>query len=143
MGAADSSETVAQQWMALVGLLEDSRSALLYHMENHYCLVFAARSWLMDAGLLLNMSAEPACCCVSMQQCCAPVAAQGAQSPILHRRQHHYFKPIFPRMQIQICMQDGQQLISYTQWQSCTGCHVPWLHAGTHWLHVSIGLLPD
>lgn len=47
---ADDADTVTQQWAGLVALLKDSNSALLYHMENHYCLVFAARSWYMDAG---------------------------------------------------------------------------------------------
>ena len=47
---ADSAETVTQQWQALMALLRDNNSAVLYHMENHYCLVFAARSWHVDAG---------------------------------------------------------------------------------------------
>lgn len=47
---ADSAETVTQQWLALMALLRDSNSSVLYHMENHYCLIFAGRSWHMDAG---------------------------------------------------------------------------------------------
>lgn len=46
----DSAETVQEQWQALVKLLQEPHSALLYHMENHYCLVFAARSWHLNAG---------------------------------------------------------------------------------------------
>ena len=47
---ADNADTVTQQWLALMALLRGSNTALLYHMENHYCLVFAARGWHMDAG---------------------------------------------------------------------------------------------
>ena len=46
----DSSDTIQEQWQAVVRVVQDSNSAFMYHMENHYCLVFAARSWRMDAG---------------------------------------------------------------------------------------------
>ncbi|KAL0028052.1 hypothetical protein WJX77_003617 [Trebouxia sp. C0004] len=46
----DSSDAIQEQWQGVVGIVQDSRSALMYHMENHYCLAFAARSWRMDAG---------------------------------------------------------------------------------------------
>lgn len=46
----DSNDTIQEQWQAVVRVVQDSNSAFMYHMENHYCLVFAARSWRMDAG---------------------------------------------------------------------------------------------
>lgn len=49
---SDSSELVQEQWRGLLRLLQDGNSVLLYHLENHYCLVSAARSWHMDAGML-------------------------------------------------------------------------------------------
>ncbi|KAA6421586.1 MAG: hypothetical protein FRX49_08530 [Trebouxia sp. A1-2] len=47
---ADSTDTIQEQWQGVVKIVQDSSSAFVYHMENHYCLVFAARSWCMDAG---------------------------------------------------------------------------------------------
>ena len=46
----DSSDTIQEQWQGVVKIVQDSSSAFMYHMENHYCLLFAARSWRMDAG---------------------------------------------------------------------------------------------
>lgn len=51
----DSPETVQEQWHSVLRVLQDNNSAFLYHLENHYCLVFAARSWHMDAGMLFNI----------------------------------------------------------------------------------------
>lgn len=48
---ADSTDTIQEQWQGVVKIVQDSSSAFVYHMENHYCLVFAARSWCMDAGI--------------------------------------------------------------------------------------------
>lgn len=42
---SDPSDVVAAQWQALTDVLDRPRTALIYHLENHYCLVFAAREW--------------------------------------------------------------------------------------------------
>jgi hypothetical protein len=50
----DSSDTIQEQWQGVVRIVQDSSSAFMYHLENHYCLVFAARSWRMDAGTFVS-----------------------------------------------------------------------------------------
>ncbi len=50
----DSNDTIQKQWQGVVRVVQDSSSAFMYHMENHYCLVFAARSWQMDAGNIVS-----------------------------------------------------------------------------------------
>jgi hypothetical protein len=62
----DSSDTIQEQWQGLVKIVQDSSSALMYHLENHYCLVFAARSWRMDAGISSAVcDAMESCACSS------------------------------------------------------------------------------
>ena len=46
----DSNDTIQEQWQAVVRVVQDTNTAFMYHMENHYCLVFAARAWRVDAG---------------------------------------------------------------------------------------------
>ena len=50
----DSNDNIQKQWQGVVRVVQDSSSAFMYHMENHYCLVFAARSWQMDAGNIVS-----------------------------------------------------------------------------------------
>lgn len=58
MKETDDADAVTQQWLALLQLLRDFKSCVLYHMENHYCLIFAARSWYMDAGVSPELSSR-------------------------------------------------------------------------------------
>eukprot|EP00854_Cymbomonas_tetramitiformis_P007532 gene7532-8967_t len=48
--ATDSAEKVAQQWQGLRAALLRPATVLIYHMENHYCLIFAAREWRVAGG---------------------------------------------------------------------------------------------
>ena len=43
--ASDEPAAVDAQWRALVATLRSPDAALLYHMENHYSLVYGAREW--------------------------------------------------------------------------------------------------
>ena len=53
---SDPPEIIQEQWQGILKMLHGSNSALLHHMENHYCLVFAARSWHIDAGQTLSLT---------------------------------------------------------------------------------------
>jgi hypothetical protein len=50
LGSADTPERQTSQWAALRALLTRPASVLLYHLENHYCLVFATREWTASGG---------------------------------------------------------------------------------------------
>lgn len=52
---SDDPATVQEQWQGVLKVLQSGHSALLFHLENHYCLVFAARSWHLDAGQLRKL----------------------------------------------------------------------------------------
>jgi hypothetical protein len=46
----DTPEKVAAQWCMLRALVVRPASALVYHLENHYCLIFATREWTAGGG---------------------------------------------------------------------------------------------
>ena len=39
-----------RQWVGLTAALARPHSAVLYHLQNHYSLIYAAREWHADAG---------------------------------------------------------------------------------------------
>lgn len=43
--ADDDAATISGQWAAIRSAFEDSNTVLLYHLENHYSLVYALREW--------------------------------------------------------------------------------------------------
>lgn len=55
---SDPPELVAEQWQALKGMLAQPGTALVFHMENHYAMIYAAREW--DAAVGGPASAPPA-----------------------------------------------------------------------------------
>ena len=50
MGPEDDRGAVAGQWVGLTAALARPHSAILYHLHNHYSLIYAAREWHADAG---------------------------------------------------------------------------------------------
>ena len=43
--AAAAVDAVDAEWEVVTGALRDEGKVLIYHMENHYCCVYGARSW--------------------------------------------------------------------------------------------------
>ena len=60
MGPEDDRGAVARQWAGLTAALARPHSAVLYHLQNHYSLIYAAREWHADAGGAAGISL---CCC--------------------------------------------------------------------------------
>ena len=50
VGESDTDEVISGQWQQLLDMVVDENNALIYHLENHYSLVYACREWAADAG---------------------------------------------------------------------------------------------
>jgi len=46
----DMPDTVERQWKSLLGLIGKRDTCIMYHLENHYSLIYGAREWTVDAG---------------------------------------------------------------------------------------------
>uniref|UniRef100_A0A061REP7 Uncharacterized protein n=1 Tax=Tetraselmis sp. GSL018 TaxID=582737 RepID=A0A061REP7_9CHLO len=46
----DSNEKVEKQWTSLLRVLNSPESCVIYHLENHYSLVYGVREWTVDVG---------------------------------------------------------------------------------------------
>lgn len=62
VSVADDSDIVDAHWMALLAALRDPQRVLLYHLENHYSLVYAARSWAATRNVADGVAARKSVC---------------------------------------------------------------------------------
>ena len=50
LSMSDTKEATVVQWEALVAIAKSDNSVLIYHLENHYSMIYATREWDADAG---------------------------------------------------------------------------------------------
>ena len=50
LSMSDTKEATLVQWEALVAIVKSENSVLIYHLENHYSMIYATREWDADAG---------------------------------------------------------------------------------------------
>lgn len=58
VASADSNEVVKSQWAELTRRLQKPDTALIYHLENHYSVIYAIREWNMMGNVTDGVQAE-------------------------------------------------------------------------------------
>lgn len=58
VAAIDSVEDIETQWVQLTNHLQAPDTAMIYHLENHYSVIYAMREWNMVGSVRDGVQAE-------------------------------------------------------------------------------------
>jgi hypothetical protein len=58
VAATDSDADIEQQWVVLTSHLQATDTAMIYHLENHYSVIYAVREWNMLGNVRDGVQAQ-------------------------------------------------------------------------------------
>eukprot|EP00873_Tetraselmis_striata_P013859 jgi/Tetstr1/434123/TSEL_023267.t1 len=79
----DQPEAVERQWRELLLTMTKERCCVVYHLENHYCLLYGAREWSVDVGYAGTRTVRQILVSKPGQRPCAWIDFEAARSTML------------------------------------------------------------